>query len=104
MTVQSGEYVLAVPDYSQQARHSAELTTDGDSMSSGSSRKNAAVFKKVIMKLSGNVQWLAGLVFEQNSGDGRRSFDFKPHYDVVLRNAKYIEEGKLAVFLDFCSS
>jgi hypothetical protein len=104
MTVQSGEYVLAVPDYSHQARHSAEVATDGDSMSSGSSRKNAAVFKKVIMKLSGRVQWLAGLVFEQNSGGGRRSFDFKPHYDVILRNAQYIDKQQLPVFQDHCGS
>jgi hypothetical protein len=104
MTVQSGEYVLAVPDYSQQARHTAELATDGDSISSGSSRKNAAVFKKVIMKLSGKVQWLAGLVFEQNSAGGTRSFDFKPHYDVVMRNAQYIDKGKLAVLQNLCCS
>jgi hypothetical protein len=97
MTVKSGEYVLAIPDYSHQARHSAEHAKDADSISSSSSQKNAAVFKKVIMKLSGNVQWLAGLVFERNSDGDKRSFDFEPHYDVVLRNPKYLTEEKLMV-------
>lgn len=97
MTVKSGEYVLAIPDYSHQARHSAERAQDEDSISSGSSQKNAALFKKVIMKLSGNVQWLAGLVFERNSDGNQRSFDFKPHYEVVLRNAKYLDKQELLV-------
>lgn len=97
MTVDSGEYVLAVPDYSHEARQSAESTSDEDSVPSGSNQKNAAVFKKVIMKLSGNVQWLAGLVFERDSQGGKRSFDFSPHYDVVLKNPKYLDEEKLVV-------
>jgi hypothetical protein len=97
MSVKSGEYVLAIPDYSHQARHPAEQGKDEDSMSSGSSHKNAAIFKKVIMKLSGNVQWLAGLVFERNPEDDKRSFDFKPHYNVVLRNPRYLDKQKLVV-------
>ncbi len=99
MTVQSGEYVLAIPDYSHQARHSAKQSKDEDSVSSGSSQKNAAVFKKVIMKLSGKVQWLAGLVFERDPEDGKRSFVFKPHYNVVLRNPRYLDKTKHAVGL-----
>ena len=97
MTVTSGEYVLAIPDYSHQARHSAEFVKDQDSESSGNSQKNAAIFKKVIMKLSGNVQWLAGLVFERNSDSDKRCFDFKPHYDVVLRNPNCLDKSKIAV-------
>jgi hypothetical protein len=93
MTVASGEYVLAVPDYSHEAQYSYEYAMD-DSKSQASiqSSKNAAHFKKVLMKLSGNVKWLAGLVFERNVDQGR-CFDFKPHYDVVLRNPLYIEES-----------
>ncbi len=101
MTVKSGEYILAIPDYGSQARHSAERPKDEDSISSGSTQKNSAFFKKVIMKLSGNVQWLAGLVFERNSNGDGRSFDFKPHYDVVLKNAKYLDKQTLAVILGF---
>lgn len=85
MTVNSGDYVLAIPDYSHQARESnSSIGRDMDSVASRSSTKNTALFKKVIMKLSGNVRWLAGLVLERNLDDGSRSSDFKPHYDVVL--------------------
>jgi len=85
MMVNSGEYVLAIPDYSHQAREShSGMGRDLDSVSSRDSTKNTALFKKVIMKLSGNVRWVAGLVLERNLDDGSRSFDFKPHYDVVL--------------------
>ncbi len=90
-SVTSGEYVLAVPDYSHQALSSSEVTRDSESVSTNSSQKNAAVFKKVIMKLSGNVQWLAGLVFEQTLEGGGRSFSFSPHYDVVLKNPIHIK-------------
>ena len=98
MTVTSGEYVLAIPDYSRHARlMEANAHQDNDSMSSTSTHKNAAVFKKVIMKLSGKVQWTAGLVFERNLPDGSRSFNFRPHYDVVLKNPKTIPRDELKV-------
>ncbi|KAI4179554.1 MAG: hypothetical protein L6R41_007779, partial [Letrouitia leprolyta] len=85
MTVTSGEYVLAIPDYSHQARESvSQSSADGESVSSRGSYRSGAMFKKVIMKLSGNVQWLAGLVFERDLPEGGRSFDFIPHYDVTL--------------------
>ncbi|RFU75854.1 hypothetical protein TARUN_6380 [Trichoderma arundinaceum] len=87
MTVDSGEYVLAVPDYSMQVREAARLRDDDDSrLADDRLRYGPAQFKKVIMKLSGRVQWLAGLIFERAIEDGRRSFDFKPHYEVVLKN------------------
>lgn len=95
MTISSGEYVLAIPDYSHQARKDPEAQHDGDSMSSGSSSKNAAVFKKVIMKVTGNVQWTAGLVFERDLEGGGRSFDFEPHYNVILRNPKHMSPERL---------
>ncbi|PGH04413.1 hypothetical protein AJ80_08524 [Polytolypa hystricis UAMH7299] len=89
MTVTSGEYVLAVPDYNHHARHSYESSMlENDSVKSGG--RDAALFKKVIMKLSGNVRWLAGLVFERTVNGTERCFDFKPHYDVVLRNPRHI--------------
>lgn len=86
MTVKSGEYVLAIPDYSHQARETISSTgQDSESISSTSSYKNGAMFKKVIMKLSGNVRWMAGIVFERDLDQGGRSFQFVPHYNVVLR-------------------
>ena len=98
MTVTSGEYVLAIPDYSHQARNLPEHRNphDTDSVSTAGS-KNAAIFKKVIMKLSGNVQWLAGLVFERDLENGERTSEFEPHYGVVLKNPKHMEPWQLEV-------
>ena len=89
MTVDSEEYVLAIPDYSHQARETSNiLGPDGES-SSTSSKRDTTMFKKVIMKLSGNVQWLAGLMFERDLDQGGRSFNFSPHYDVTLRTPEH---------------
>ncbi|KAI0435206.1 mitochondrial protein from FMP27-domain-containing protein [Xylaria sp. FL1042] len=85
MTVNSGEYVLAVPDFSHYAREEAHRTHENDSIASDSSYKSGVAFKKVIMKLSGNVEWMAGLVFERAIANGKRDFNFKPHYDVILK-------------------
>ena len=108
MTVDSGEYVLAIPDFSRQARrHASSQGSETDSISSTSSYKNSAHFKKTIMKLSGEVQWLAGLVFERNLDQGGRSFDFRPHYDITLRTAEKAEAMQKPVsssFLLSCSS
>ncbi|KAL7912186.1 mitochondrial protein from FMP27 domain-containing protein [Trichoderma velutinum] len=97
MTVDSGEYILAIPDYSMQVREAARLRDDDRSrLAEDPLRCGPAQFKKVVMKLSGRVQWLAGLVFERAIEDGKRSFDFKPHYEVVLKNpifAKPDENG-----------
>ena len=90
MTVDSGEYVLAVPDFSHQVREFARLQSEDRSTVVEEPLKSGAVFKKVIMKLSGKVQWMAGLVFENAIEDGRRSFDFRPHYDIVLKSPQYV--------------
>ncbi|KAB5558148.1 mitochondrial protein from FMP27-domain-containing protein [Coniochaeta sp. 2T2.1] len=96
MTVDSGEYVLAVPDYSDQVREERRRNGEDESITSENSSRSGATFKKVVMKLSGRVQWLAGLVFEKAIVDGKRSFDFKPHYDVVLRSPLHAKaQGKL---------
>ncbi|KAJ5648160.1 hypothetical protein N7490_004532 [Penicillium lividum] len=97
MSVTSGEYVLAIPDYSAEARWANELTTeDADASSQSSEQKNAAYFKKVIMKLSGDVKWAAGLVFERDIDAESRSFAFKPHYDVILKNPKFVDAAQRA--------
>ena len=86
MTVHSGEYVLAVPDYSNRARKAShDSAHEDDSVTSKDGHKSNALFKKTIMKLSGNVRWLAGLVFERDLDDNGRSFGFTPHYDVILK-------------------
>lgn len=89
MTVDSGEYVLAVPDYSHQVRESARRRIEDGSHLAEDNLRQATSFKKVIMKLSGKVQWLAGLVFEKEIENGYRSFDFIPHYNVVLKNPHF---------------
>ena len=95
MTVDSGEYVLAIPDFSRQARENNTVgSTETDSISTSSSFKNSAHFKKTIMKLSGDVRWLAGLVFERNLDGGGRSPRFKPHYDVVLKPEDCVDMTK----------
>ncbi|KAJ5121584.1 uncharacterized protein N7515_009545 [Penicillium bovifimosum] len=95
MSVTSGEYVLAIPDYSAEARWANVAATEElDNSSASSEQKNAAHFKKVIMKLSGDVKWAAGLVFEREVDNDERSFSFKPHYDVVLKNPKYVDPSE----------
>ncbi|KAL5119677.1 Protein SABRE [Pleosporales sp. CAS-2024a] len=94
MTVKSGSYVLAIPDLSHYARHEtdAEVALRPETASSISSRRQLAVFKKTVMKLNGKVKWVAGLVFERNTDNGQRSFDFIPHYQVTLKNPKYAKD------------
>ncbi|PSR78451.1 mitochondrial protein from FMP27-domain-containing protein [Coniella lustricola] len=89
MTVDSGEYVLAIPDFSQYARDTARRQNDSDSVLSETSTKTGAAFKKVVMKLSGKVQVMAGLVFEQAIENGKRRFDFRPHYEVKLKSPSH---------------
>ena len=86
MTVDSGEFVLAVPDYSHQVRETRRQHGEDESIMSDTSQTTGAAFKKVVMKLSGKVQWLAGLVFERAIEDGRRNLEFKPHYEVALKS------------------
>lgn len=89
MSVDSGEYVLAIPDYGREARKSKRQDGDHDGSISDSAPTSSAAFKKVVMKLSGKVQWLAGLVFERAIEQGDRNFEFKPHYEVVTKSPAY---------------
>ncbi|KAJ5102127.1 hypothetical protein NUU61_004349 [Penicillium alfredii] len=95
MSVTSGEYVLAIPDYSAEARWATEATSEElENSSATSEQKNSAHFKKVVMKLSGDVKWAAGLVFERDVHNDMRSFSFRPHYDVVLKNPKFVDPAQ----------
>ena len=99
MTVRSGEYVLAIPDYSHTAQCAFEASPQElESISTSSDLKNAAHFKKVVMKLSGDVKWVVGLVFERNIEGDKRLSEFKPHYDVVLRNPKFVDTSQEQVW------
>ncbi|KAL1649208.1 Protein SABRE [Diplodia intermedia] len=88
LTVDSGTAILAVPDLSHYARMVEQEESDSESIVSGSSFKQGASFRKTAMKLSGNVRVMIGLVFEREE-DGKRSFDFGPHYNVILKHPDY---------------
>ncbi|TGZ80533.1 hypothetical protein EX30DRAFT_53272 [Ascodesmis nigricans] len=91
--VESGEFLLAVPDFTRYAAEELDSGSVPDSKSflSANSISNGALFKKIIMKLSGKIHWLVGLMFEQELTTEedwklrKRSFEFKPHYEVTLR-------------------
>ncbi|KAL6850780.1 Protein SABRE [Amphichorda felina] len=89
MTVDSGEYVLAIPDFTHQVREVLRREQTEGSWLPNDALNSGATFKKVVMKLSGKVQWMAGLTFEAAIENGKRNFDFKPHYEVILKNPKY---------------
>ena len=95
MTVNSGEYVLAIPNYDHKARRASYDSTQADNstLSTEGIYKNRAIFKKTIMKLSGNVRWLAGLVFERDLDGGGRSFDFIPHYKITLKTPHHAKKS-----------
>ena len=97
MEITSDEYLLAIPDFTNQASQEVDFAfvPETKSFLSSNNSRNSAFFKKVIMKLSGRVSWLVGLMFEQeitNEEDWKlrkRSFEFKPHYEVTLKNPEY---------------
>ena len=103
MTVTSGSYVLAIPDLHHYARHehTEAAGVRPESASSVTSRRQLAAFKKTIMKLNGNVRWVAGLVFERNLDHEGRSFNFIPHYNITLKNPQYAKpsNGKVRISL-----
>ncbi|KAJ4260631.1 Protein SABRE [Fusarium torreyae] len=89
ISVESGEYILAVPDYSHEVREQARRQYDVEGYLPNDNYKSEASFKKVVMKLSGKVKVMAGLIFERAIEDGARSFEFRPHYDIVLKNPHF---------------
>lgn len=92
MTVDSGDFVLAVPDFSHYARQLPELgVRRGKDSSVSQGRNDGHLLKKVVMKLSGRVRWQAGIVFERNLENGGRSFEFSPHYNVTLKNPVHVK-------------
>ncbi|KAF3211639.1 hypothetical protein TWF192_008367 [Orbilia oligospora] len=112
LIVESKEYFLAIPDFSQQALQIFEdtsTTTEDDQsfMSNDSYNKTIAIFKKVILKATGGVRWQLGLVFEQETSQEadwivrQRSFAFLPHYKITLRTpeaAKALQQNSDQVY------
>ncbi|KAJ1335484.1 Mitochondrial protein from FMP27 [Microdochium nivale] len=105
MLVDAAEYVLAIPDYSQYVKEAERRHDQNEIGPQDVHHRAGAAFKKVVMKLSGNVQWMAGLVFERalepdtkdHKHRGATSFVFRPHYDIVLRSPHQVraDQAKL---------
>lgn len=97
LVVESEEYILAIPDFTHHAIDGLEnaIIPETKSIMSSNSYKSGALFKKVIMKLSGKVRWMVGIMFEQELSheedwmQRKRSFEFKPHYEVTLKSPQY---------------
>lgn len=96
MKVESDEFVLAIPEFTKKARMYGEpIDADTSGILTAESIAEVAHFKKIIMKLSGNLRWLVGLKFEQDLGgpgswkERPRSFNFIPHYDITLKDPQY---------------
>lgn len=105
MTVDSGDYILAVPDFSHYARRSSGMSvSQAQDSSISASSSDGQVLKKVIMKLSGKVRWQTGLVFERDVQGSDRSFQFIPHYAVTLKNPQHVKSIKNDVSIDFSTS
>jgi len=90
MTVDAGDFVLAIPDFSHYARAAPDMAVAEASEHAITSFQHELKLKKVVMKLSGKVRWQVGMVFERDLENGKRSFDFIPHYDVTLQNPVHI--------------
>ncbi|KAK9452154.1 golgi-body localization protein domain-containing protein [Limtongia smithiae] len=98
MIVDSQSFILAIPDFEYYVRQMDQNYEPGDetrsSTSSAMEYQSSSNFQKIIMKLSGHVRWKAGMLFERDIEDGRRSFDFIPHYHVQLRRPDAIDLSK----------
>ncbi|KAA8916788.1 hypothetical protein TRICI_001086 [Trichomonascus ciferrii] len=90
----SEEYILAVPNYiAQEADYMRKAYVFSHAMLSRSSFNEYTKFRKVLMKLSGKVRWVAGLLFEMDrEGSLERTSEFRPHYEVQLRKPEYISD------------
>ncbi|KAK7202610.1 golgi-body localization protein domain-containing protein [Myxozyma melibiosi] len=95
MVVDSEQFLLAVPDFNYYVRqlNSAQELVE-DSLSTHSDYQTHSRFNKVVMKLSGNVRWKAGLLFERDQADGTRAFESVPHYTVQLRRPDSVDPSK----------
>ncbi|KAA8899769.1 golgi-body localization protein domain-containing protein [Sphaerosporella brunnea] len=97
LKVDSAEYILAIPDYTNHVFEDIDMggIPENRSINSTNSSENAVQFQKVIMKLSGPVRWLVGLMFEQEITQEddwkqrKRSSEFIPHYKVTLKSLEY---------------
>ena len=96
MIADSDEYILAVPNYVAMERdYFQKANTFSHALLNNTNFSEMTNFRKVVMKLSGNVRWKVGLLFEQDRVQGRikeRTSEFRPHYDIHLKKPEFVED------------
>jgi hypothetical protein len=95
IVVTSDEYVIAVPDYSvQESEYLANSFNKTGGLFCQSKLNEKPIFQKVFMKFSSRVRWVGGLLFERkvSPNSNKRTYDFRPHYEVELSNPSFIED------------
>lgn len=95
-SITSDDYLLAVPNYSLQER---EFLLKSITLQNGlvcpTNFDESTTFQKVVMKLSGQVCWYCGILFEREIEKGTslgRTFVFKPHYTINLCKPEFIKD------------
>ena len=53
----------------------------------------ARVFERNVVNLSGGIHFQVGFLLERKDTNGKRTDEFKPHYEVQLFDPKYCEKG-----------
>lgn len=95
-SLSSDDYLFAVPNFSLQEReYLSKYLTLQNGLVCPTNFNESTTFQKVVMKLSGQVCWYVGMMFEREIERGTnlgRTFQFRPHYDVVLSKPEYVED------------
>ncbi|BFZ54128.1 Protein SABRE [Savitreella phatthalungensis] len=106
MEVTCDEYMLAIADFGGRQAAVDRTATDEDLAALAREHglhhyhlhRKEVHFQKILMKLTGDVRWTAGLAFERHCGEGCekcqgkqncRLWDFEPHWLVKLVIPKY---------------
>ncbi|ORY86330.1 golgi-body localization protein domain-domain-containing protein [Protomyces lactucae-debilis] len=92
MAVKCDEYMLAIPDFSKRASGLTERDKgQSNQLHHYHLRRKEIDFQKILMKLTGDVYWTAGMRFERHCRKGEckhcgdescRIWDFDPHWTV----------------------
>ncbi|ODQ67606.1 hypothetical protein NADFUDRAFT_4755, partial [Nadsonia fulvescens var. elongata DSM 6958] len=91
ITVTSDDYLLAIPNYALQEKEYL-LSSSFDTHRYMSNSNPNVGFQKIIMKLSGRVSWVAGILFERDANvQGERTTKSKHHYDIELCHPDYVK-------------
>ncbi|VVT53361.1 uncharacterized protein SAPINGB_P003535 [Magnusiomyces paraingens] len=95
-SLSSDDYLLAVPNFSLQEReYLSKYITVQNGLVCPTNFNESTTFQKVVMKLSGQVCWYMGMVFEREIERGTnlgRTFQFRPHYEVTLSKPEYVDD------------